>query len=73
MNYNYNGALEPVKVKVVTFYSMPDYIFSKQSWDIEGGWKGLIKAGAFNLVDVKKVIDGHMNPVDFENLNAWEG
>jgi hypothetical protein len=71
--YNYKGALEPVKVKVVTFYNLSDFIFSYEQWDNEGGWTGLIKGGAFNLCDVKKVITGTMNPVEFDNLPAWEG
>jgi hypothetical protein len=73
MNYNYIGALEPIKVKVVIFHAMADFIFSIEQWNAEGGWKGLIKSGAFNLKDVSKVIDGQMNPIEFENLSEWDG
>lgn len=71
--YKYKGALEPVNVKVVTFYSYSDFIFSIQQWEQEGGWRGLIKGGAFNLKDVEKVITGIMCPIEFDNLGAWEG
>lgn len=71
--YNYQGTLEPIEVKVVIFHDKPDFIFSKDQWKYEGGLKGLIKSGYFWLGDVKKVIEGTMNPIDFENLEAWEG
>lgn len=72
--YNYKGALEPVHVKVVTFNNYaPDFIFSIKQWNEEGGWKGLISSGAIYLKDVQKVLTGTMNPIDFANLEAWEG
>lgn len=74
LNYNYNGALEAVNVKVVTFNNgAPDFIFSLEQWKQEGGWRGLIKGNAFNLFDVKKVIHGKIDPVEFDELPAWEG
>lgn len=73
MKYNYQGALEPVKVKVVIFYNMPDFIFSQEQWNQEGGCRGLIKGGAFPLREVEKVITGTMCPEEFDALDAWEG
>jgi len=72
-DYNYKGVYEPVNVKVVKFYDLPDYIFSLEQWEQEGGWRGLIKSGAFSLRDVEKVIIGKMNPIEFDNLQPWEG
>ena len=71
--YNYSGALEPINVKVVKFRNMPDFVFSISQWEQEGGWKGLLKCGAFPLRKVEKVITGTMNPVTFDELVVWEG
>ena len=72
--YQYKGALEPVHVRVITFNNYaPDFIFSIEQWEQEGGWKGLIKEGIIYLRDVQKVLTGTMNPNDFAKLEAWEG
>lgn len=74
IDYNYTGALEPIKVKVIQFNNgAPDLILSVEEWNQEGGWRGLIKGGAINLRDVTRVIDGTMCPLEFEALEAWEG
>jgi hypothetical protein len=39
MLYNYKGPLEPVKVKVIIFHNMPNFIFSLEGWEQEGGWR----------------------------------
>ncbi|WP_312190237.1 hypothetical protein [Sphingobacterium sp.] len=71
-DYSYKGK-NGIQVKVVTFASMPDYIFSIEQWYDAGGWKGLIKDGSIPLREVNKVIDGIMSPKEFNSLEAWEG
>ena len=71
-NSNFKGK-NGIQVKVVTFASMPDYIFSIDQWYDAGGWQGLIKDGAIPLREVNKVVDGVMSPKDFYSLEAWEG
>jgi len=72
-DYNYKGALEGVPVKVVRFWGMSDLVFDLPGWEAHGGYKGLIKGGAFAIRDVQKVITGTMNPVEFANMGEWDG
>lgn len=72
LNYAYKGD-DGIPVRVVKFYDLADYIFSFEQWKNEGGWRGLIKINAFNLRDVEKVVIGKMDPVEFDDLQPWEG
>lgn len=73
MNYEYAGALQGIPVKVVKFWNMSDLVFDVPGWDANGGYRGLIKGGCFAIRDVEKVIDGVMDPIEFENMGEWDG
>jgi len=63
-----------VSIVKVTFYSLPDFVFSTDQWNESGGYRGLIKSGAFHIGELKKVIYGKfMNAHEFNSLGAWEG
>ncbi len=64
-----------VPIVRVTFNNYaPDFIFSVEQWQSEGGYKGIIKQGVLYVRDIQKVIYGQfMDFNKFHALEAWEG
>lgn len=63
-----------VPIVKITFDAMPDFIFSVEQWQSEGGYRGIIKQGIVRIIDIKKVVYGQfMDFNKFHSLEAWEG
>lgn len=72
--YNYQGAIVPIEVVVFNFTNgSPDYILSKDQYEKEGKFKGIIKSHEFSIRDIDHLEKGTMSPYEFENLPEWEG
>lgn len=63
-----------VPIVKITFHGLPDFIYSVQQWENDGGYKGFLKTGACSISQIKKVIYGCFMPFNkFHSLAAWEG
>lgn len=61
-------------VRVKFNNSAPDFIFSVEQWESEGGYKGIIKQSVLYVRDIEKVVYGTFMPFNkFHSLGAWEG
>lgn len=71
--YNYKGAIVPIEVVVFKFHGMPDYILSREQYDKEGGYQGIIKSHELSIRDISGLEAGTMSPYEVDNLPEWEG
>ena len=56
----------------IEFHDMPDFIMTKEQYNNEGKFIGLLKTGSFIMMDVKKVHHILMEEKDYPT-QAWEG
>jgi hypothetical protein len=56
----------------IEFHDLPDFIMSKEQYDSEGKFIGLIKGGSFRIMDVKKVHHIMMDIRQYPD-EPWEG
>lgn len=62
-----------ISVVRIEFHDLGDYIMSREQYENEGKFIGLIKSGACTIKDVVKVHHTTMKETDFYNLPEWEG
>ncbi len=56
----------------IEFHDMPDFILTKEQYNNEGKFIGLIKGGSFCIRDVKKVHHILMEEKKYP-IQSWEG
>ena len=64
---------DKIAIKRVKFHDMPDFIYSIDQWDSQGGWKGFLRDQCISIRDVSKVLTETMDAEEFYRLPAWEG
>lgn len=64
--------MEKIPTVKIEFHDMPDFIMTKEQYENEGKFIGLIKGGSFQMRDVLKVHHILMAEKDYP-VKAWEG
>lgn len=72
MKYKSKTKGELIPSIIIEFYNMPDYVWSKDQWEDNGGYRGFLKSHGISILDIKKIHKVLLNPQDFPTT-VWEG
>ncbi len=63
---------ELIPAVIVEFHDLPDYYWTRDQWQANGGYKGFLQSHQMPISDIKKVHYLLLNPKDFPSTE-WEG